>query len=68
MSFWRHYYHLVWATNDREPLIQPNIEERLRAYIVSKSVEQTVVGQSPFWCICPWICSRMNPRLVREAR
>jgi len=42
MSFWRHYYHLVWATKDREPLIQPEVEKRLRAYIVSKSVEQTV--------------------------
>ena len=42
MSFWRHYYHLVWATKDREPLIQPEMEKRLRAYIISKSVEQTV--------------------------
>ncbi len=39
MSFWRHHYHLVWATRDRAPLIQPSIEGQLRAYIVSKSAE-----------------------------
>mgnify|MGYP001822711518 CR=1 FL=1 len=39
MSFWRSYYHLVWATKDREPLIQPETEGRLYAYIVRKSAE-----------------------------
>ena len=42
MSFWRHCYHLVWATRDRAPLIQPSIEGQLRAYIVSKSAELAV--------------------------
>ena len=40
MAFWRLYYHLVWSTEDREPLIRPEIEKRLYAYIVSKAAEQ----------------------------
>ena len=39
MAFWRLYYHLVWATKDREPLIQPANEERLYAYLVHKAAE-----------------------------
>lgn len=39
MSFWRNYYHLVWATRNREPLITPEIEPRLFAYITHKSAE-----------------------------
>jgi len=42
MSFWRHYYHLVWGTKQRNPSILPGIEEQLRAYIVSKSAELAV--------------------------
>jgi putative transposase len=39
MAFWRLYYHLVWATKNREHLIQPEIEKRLYAYIVNKAAE-----------------------------
>ena len=39
MPFWRLYYHLVWATKNREHLIQPEVETRLYAYIVSKAAE-----------------------------
>lgn len=39
MSFWRNYYHIVWATKNREPLITPEIEPRLFAYIVRKAAE-----------------------------
>jgi len=39
MAFWRHYYHLVWATKRREPLIGPEIEARVYAYLVSKAAE-----------------------------
>ncbi len=42
MAFWRLYYHLVWATKNREHLIQPAIEARLYAYIVSKAAELDV--------------------------
>ena len=39
MAFWRLYYHLVWATKNRERLIQPDIERRLYGYIVNKATE-----------------------------
>ena len=39
MSFWRTYYHLVWSTKNREPLITPQVEARLYAYIVNKAAE-----------------------------
>jgi len=39
MSFWRTYYHIVWATSERHPLISTNIEELLFAYIVNKAGE-----------------------------
>jgi len=38
-SFWRTYYHIVWATKNREALITPEIEPRLYAYIVNKTTE-----------------------------
>jgi REP element-mobilizing transposase RayT len=37
MPFWRLYYHLVWSTKKREPLITPQIEVRLYAYMVNKA-------------------------------
>ena len=39
MSFWKHCYHIVWATKRREPLILPAIEARLYAYIAHKAGE-----------------------------
>jgi len=39
MAFWRLSYHLVWATKNREHLIQPQIEDRLHGYIVNKAAE-----------------------------
>jgi REP element-mobilizing transposase RayT len=39
MPFWRLYYHLVWSTKKREPLITPQIEARLYAYMVNKAAE-----------------------------
>ena len=39
MPFWRLYYHLVWATKNREHFIQPQIENRLYAYNVNKAAE-----------------------------
>jgi len=39
MPFWRTYYHLVWATHERLPLIQPNVEKRLYAYTIAKAAE-----------------------------
>jgi putative transposase len=39
MPLWRLYYHLVWATKEREPLIQPAVETDIYKYIVSKAAE-----------------------------
>lgn len=42
MSFWRSYYHLVWATQDRNHWILPEFEQRLYAYLVSQAAELEV--------------------------
>jgi len=39
MAFWRLYYHLVWATKNREHLIQPEVESQLYPYLVRKASE-----------------------------
>jgi putative transposase len=42
MSFWRLYYHLVWATKNREPVITAAIEETLFPYLTRKAAELQV--------------------------
>ena len=37
MSFWRTYYHLIWSTSSRQPLITPDREQELYGYIIGKS-------------------------------
>ncbi|AUC59770.1 transposase [Cyanobacterium sp. HL-69] len=37
MAYWHLYYHIVWATKERMPLISTSIEERLYKYIIDKS-------------------------------
>jgi putative transposase len=37
MALWRLYYHLVWATKERHPLITPIIEPILYGYIIGKA-------------------------------
>jgi putative transposase len=39
MPFCRLFYHLVWATKNRLPLIGPKIEEKLHAYLCQKAGE-----------------------------
>ena len=39
MTFWRLYYHPVWATKNREEFIQSQVEDRLYGYLVSKASE-----------------------------
>jgi putative transposase len=39
MAFWKHTYHLVWATKNRQPIILPEFEARLYAYLASKAGE-----------------------------
>lgn len=36
MPYWRLYYHLVWSTKNREPLVVPDIEEELYEQIRRK--------------------------------
>jgi REP element-mobilizing transposase RayT len=37
MALWRIYYHLVWATKDRLPLITEDIEAEFHHYIIGKA-------------------------------
>lgn len=37
MALWRLYYHLVWATKNREPLIDRQREEKLYSYLIGKA-------------------------------
>jgi putative transposase len=37
MSLWRTYYHLIWSTAERQPLITPILEPELYGYIRGKS-------------------------------
>ena len=39
MAFWRLYYHVVWATKNREDLIDAEIEAQLHGYIIGKAQE-----------------------------
>lgn len=42
MPFWRLYYHLIWATKHRAPLLTPAAENLLYPYLVSKAAEDGV--------------------------
>mgnify|MGYP001588875424 CR=1 FL=1 len=37
MAFWRLYYHLIWATKERHPLIPSEIEPMIYGYIIGKT-------------------------------
>lgn len=37
MAFWRTYYHVVWATENRHPLITADRESELYGYIIGKA-------------------------------
>lgn len=37
MALWRTYYHLIWATKDRQPLITATREKKLYNYIIGKA-------------------------------
>jgi REP element-mobilizing transposase RayT len=38
MPYWQLFYHLVWATKNREPLLAPNIEPAVYGYLRQKAV------------------------------
>ena len=37
MAFWRLFYHIVWATKGREPLITQELEAELYGYLKGKA-------------------------------
>jgi putative transposase len=37
MALWRTYYHVVWTTKERLPLISPDIETALYGYLIGKA-------------------------------
>jgi putative transposase len=37
MSYWRLFYHAVWSTKDRQPLIDPAWEKELYGYLWGKA-------------------------------
>jgi REP element-mobilizing transposase RayT len=39
MAYWRLYYHFVWTTKNRLPLITPEVEEVLFGYLIGKAHE-----------------------------
>jgi REP element-mobilizing transposase RayT len=43
MAFWSLYYHLVWATKDRLPLITEEVERKLYGYITIKIEEMASI-------------------------
>ena len=38
MPFWQLFYHLVWSTKNREPLLTPDIESIVYGHIRSKAI------------------------------
>jgi putative transposase len=39
MSFWRNYYHIVWGTKNRLPLIRPGLEDRIFSIIIKQAAK-----------------------------
>jgi putative transposase len=39
MPYWELFYHLVWATKNREPLVTPALEPELHGYLRGKGIE-----------------------------
>ncbi|MCU0527493.1 MAG: IS200/IS605 family transposase [Elainella sp. Prado103] len=37
MALWQLYYHFVWATKERNPMITPNKETELYQYVIGKA-------------------------------
>ena len=37
MPYWKLYYHLIWGTRDREPLLTPDLEATVHGYLRAKA-------------------------------
>jgi len=38
MPYWQLFYHLVWSTKNRQPLLTPLVEKHVYGYLTSKAV------------------------------
>ena len=38
MPYWQLFYHLVWSTKNREPLLTPDVESVVYGYLRSKAI------------------------------
>ncbi len=43
MALWRLYYHFVWATKERQPLISPDLQPIIYGYIIGKAHAMGVI-------------------------
>jgi REP element-mobilizing transposase RayT len=39
MPYYQLYYHIIWATKERLPLIRPDLETELHGYLRGKAIE-----------------------------
>ena len=46
MSYWRLFYHFMWGTKLREPLIDPAFEADLHRVIAAKAIELQAVAHA----------------------
>ncbi len=45
MPYWKLFYHLVWSTKERLPLLTPEIEQQIYGFLQRKAV---ALGATPF--------------------
>ena len=38
MPYWQLFYHIVWSTKNREPLLTPEIEPIIYGYLRAKAI------------------------------
>jgi putative transposase len=38
MPYWQLFYHLIWSTKDRQPLLAPLVEKHVYGYLTGKAV------------------------------
>jgi len=39
MPYWQLFYHIVWATKNREPLLTPQVEPMIHGYLHNKALD-----------------------------
>jgi len=39
MPYWQLFYHIVWATKNREPLLIPQVEPVIHGYLHNKAID-----------------------------